>query len=116
VSDYRGGRGRAGGRRIAGPAFYKRGKRAPEKPRWDRPSSANPHPFTVEQILEVWCLVCLAPPGQWCRREMSEFRSLRDRVLAAQGTPRSHMERLWLRQGHDPAGPPPCRKSAAGTR
>lgn len=71
----------------------------------DQPSPADLHPVTVEQILEMWCLVCLAPPGSGRLRKTSEFCGLRDRILAVQGTPPSHMERMWLRQGHDPAGP-----------
>lgn len=70
---------------------------------------------TTEQVMEVWCLVCQAPPGQFCDRSRDWTPSTPDELAkAAAGTPPSHIERLWLRQGHDPAGLPPRRRGRRG--
>lgn len=63
----------------------------------------------IEDILEVRCPVCLVPPTAFCRRAVREFRASTDKALAAAGTPPSHIERLWLRQGHGPADFPALR-------
>ena len=45
--------------------------------------------ITAEQILEVECPVCKVPPGTKC-----------DRSKKRAG--KSHVERMWIRQGHKP--------------
>ena len=58
--------------------------------------------FRTEQILEVACPKCAAVPGRFCDRK-GERLSAGGRRLRAEGSPPSHQERMWLRQGHDPA-------------
>lgn len=60
---------------------------------------------TAEQILEVDCLKCGALAGRWCDRsgDRGYLSTARGRRMAAEGTPASHQERKWTRQGHDPA-------------
>jgi len=55
--------------------------------------------FKCEQILEVGCPKCGARPHQWCDRG-TEKLSRRGQALAKAGTPPSHQERMWTRQGH----------------
>lgn len=55
--------------------------------------------FRTEQILEVACPVCAAAPGRFCDRKGDRL-SRQGKALAASGTPPSHTERMWLRQGH----------------
>jgi hypothetical protein len=54
----------------------------------------------VEQILEVHCPKCGARPHQWCDRAGDRL-SKRGKALAGAGTPPSHTERMWKRQGHE---------------
>lgn len=56
--------------------------------------------FKTEQILEVSCPKCGAGHGQWCDRSRDRLKR-RGAALRAQGTPPSHQERMWARQGHD---------------
>jgi hypothetical protein len=49
-------------------------------------------------MLDVACPRCGAPPGQWCDRSDWHPVSPHDLALLAAGTPRSHVQRLWLRQ------------------
>ena len=58
--------------------------------------------FRTEEILDVACPRCGAAPGKFCDRK-GERLSAGGRRLRAEGTPPSHQERMWLRQGHDPA-------------
>jgi hypothetical protein len=46
--------------------------------------------YKTEEIMEVGCPKCGARPHEFCARRGSTL------------TPRSHQERMWLRQGHDP--------------
>ncbi len=55
--------------------------------------------YKVEQILEVRCPECGAKPHQWCDRSGDKL-SRRGRALERAGTPPSHQQRMWLRQGH----------------
>lgn len=57
--------------------------------------------FKTEQILEVSCPKCGAAPQKWCDRA-GEKLSRAGAALRRAGTPPSHQERMWLRQGHDP--------------
>ena len=52
-----------------------------------------------EQILEVGCPKCGAKPHAWCDRS-SERLSKHGQALRKAGTPPSHQERMWVRQGH----------------
>ena len=54
-----------------------------------------------EQILEVGCPKCGAKPHQWCVRDGDKL-SKQGRQLLKAGTPPSHQERMWTRQGHAP--------------
>jgi hypothetical protein len=56
--------------------------------------------FRTEEILEVECPKCGALPHKWCNRE-GEKLGRRARAMLKAGTPPSHQERMWLRQGHD---------------
>jgi hypothetical protein len=58
--------------------------------------------YRAEQILEVGCPRCGRPAGQFCNRDFDKL-SRHGRELRAAGTPPSHQERMWLRQGHDPS-------------
>lgn len=55
--------------------------------------------FKTEQILEVSCPKCGAAPHAWCDRTGDKL-SKRGAALARAGTPPSHQERMWVRQGH----------------
>lgn len=55
--------------------------------------------FRTEQILEIECPECGAKPGRFCDRK-GDWLSREGRRLLAEGTPPSHTERMWLRQGH----------------
>lgn len=55
--------------------------------------------FRAEQILEVPCPKCGAGAHQFCNRRRDKL-SRQGKALAAAGTPPSHQERMWLRQGH----------------
>ena len=55
--------------------------------------------YKTEQILEVGCPRCDARPHQWCDRDGDKL-SKQGTVKAKAGTPPSHQERLWTRQGH----------------
>lgn len=55
--------------------------------------------FRAEEILEVACPKCGVAPGRFCNRRGDKL-SKQGKVLAASGTPPSHQERMWLRQGH----------------
>ncbi len=57
--------------------------------------------FKCEQILEVGCPKCSAPPHKWCDRDGDKL-SKQGRALLKAGTPPSHQERMWTRQGHAP--------------
>jgi hypothetical protein len=59
----------------------------------------------VEEILEIACPVCAAPPGRFCDRSDWFPRSAAGKALKAAGTPPSHAERMWShpKQGHGPA-------------
>ena len=65
-----------------------------------------------EQILEVACPVCGAAQMAWCDRsgDRGYLSTARGRRMAAEGTPASHQERKWIRQGHDPAEFPVLRE------
>ena len=52
-----------------------------------------------EQILEVGCPKCGAKPHAWCDRA-GERLSKHGQALRKAGTPPSHQERMWVRQGH----------------
>jgi len=65
---------------------------APDSPHW-------PSRFKTEQLLEVRCPKCGALPGKWCDRD-GEQLSKQGHALLKAGTPPSHQERLWTRQGH----------------
>ena len=52
-----------------------------------------------EEILEVGCPDCGAKPGQWCDRTGDKL-SRQGQQLAKAGTPPSHQDRMWIRQGH----------------
>ena len=56
--------------------------------------------FKTEEILEVHCPKCHAKPQEWCDRD-GEKLGRRARAMARAGTPPSHQERMWLRQGHE---------------
>jgi endogenous inhibitor of DNA gyrase (YacG/DUF329 family) len=56
--------------------------------------------YRIEQLLEVSCPKCGARPQDWCDRTDGEL-SQRGRELLRAGTPPSHQERMWARQGHD---------------
>ena len=55
--------------------------------------------YKTEQILEVGCPKCGAAPHKWCVRD-GEKLSRRGQSLTKAGTPPSHQERMWIRQGH----------------
>ena len=55
--------------------------------------------FKCEQILEVGCPRCGAKPHKWCDRNGDRL-SKHGRALLKAGTPPSHQERMWTRQGH----------------
>ena len=55
--------------------------------------------FKCEQILEVGCPRCGAKPHAWCDRAADKL-SKRGHQLLKAGTPPSHQERMWTRQGH----------------
>ena len=55
--------------------------------------------YKTEQLLEVRCPKCGAGPQKWCDRTADEL-SKHGRALLKAGTPPSHQERLWTRQGH----------------
>jgi hypothetical protein len=55
--------------------------------------------YKTEQILEVDCPRCGARPHKWCDRAGDKLSKLGQRLLKA-GTPPSHQERMWTRQGH----------------
>jgi hypothetical protein len=55
--------------------------------------------FKAEEILEVGCPKCGAKPHQWCDRAADKL-SKRGQELRKAGTPPSHTERMWIRQGH----------------
>ena len=55
--------------------------------------------YKTEQLLEVGCPKCGAKPGQWCDRAADKL-SKRGTQLRKAGTPPSHQERMWVRQGH----------------
>lgn len=57
--------------------------------------------FKCEQILEVGCPKCGALPHKWCDRSADKLSGEGRRLLKA-GTPPSHQERMWTRQGHAP--------------
>ena len=57
--------------------------------------------YKTEQILEVGCPKCSAPPHKWCDRDGDKL-SKHGRALLKAGTPPSHQERMWTRQGHAP--------------
>ena len=52
-----------------------------------------------EEILEVGCPKCGAKPHAWCDRA-GEKLSKQGQQLTKAGTPPSHQERMWVRQGH----------------
>ena len=100
---------------------------APNSPHW-------PSRFKTEQLLEVGCPKCDASPGRWCNRAGDKL-SKQGMALLKAGTPPSHQERMWTRQGHalhefpallakqrpglwdegmTPAGKPPSRPAARG--
>ena len=56
--------------------------------------------YRIEQLLEVSCPKCGARPRDWCDRTDGELTQ-RGRELLKAGTPPSHQERMWARQGHD---------------
>lgn len=58
--------------------------------------------FRTEEILEVHCPKCGARPHDFCNRDQDRLSAV-GRSLRSRGTPPSHTERLWLRQGHDPS-------------
>jgi len=55
--------------------------------------------FKCEQILEVACPKCGAASHKWCDRA-GEKLSKHGQALRKAGTPPSHQERMWSRQGH----------------
>jgi hypothetical protein len=55
--------------------------------------------YKVEQLTEVSCPKCGARPGEWCDRG-GERLSKHGQSLRKAGTPPSHQERMWTRQGH----------------
>jgi len=55
--------------------------------------------YKTEEILEVGCPRCGVLPGQFCDRDGERLRG-RAAELRSQGTPPSHQERMWIRQGH----------------
>ena len=55
--------------------------------------------YKCEQILEVGCPRCGAPPHKWCNRDGDNL-SKHGMALLKAGTPPSHQERMWTRQGH----------------
>lgn len=55
--------------------------------------------FKCEQLLEVGCPRCGAKPHAWCDRGGDKL-SKRGHQLLKAGTPPSHQERMWTRQGH----------------
>ena len=55
----------------------------------------------TEQILEVSCPKCGAKPHEWCDRAGDRLTP-RGQALRKEGTPPSHEERMWSRQGHEP--------------
>jgi hypothetical protein len=67
---------------------------APDSPHW-------PSRFKTEQLLEVGCPKCDASPGRWCNRAGDKL-SKQGMALLKAGTPPSHQERMWTRQGHAP--------------
>jgi hypothetical protein len=64
--------------------------------------------YKTEEILEVVCPSCGAAAHCWCDRSADRLTGA-GRRLRAQGTPPSHTERMWLRQGHDPVEFPALR-------
>jgi hypothetical protein len=56
--------------------------------------------YKTEQILQVECPKCHAGPQEWCDRSADKL-SRRGKALRNAGTPPSHQERMWSRQGHD---------------
>jgi hypothetical protein len=60
-----------------------------------------PGRYKCEQILEVACPKCGARPHQWCDRT-GEKLTRRGTEQRNAGTPPSHTERMWSRQGHEP--------------
>jgi len=52
-----------------------------------------------EEILEVSCPKCGAKPHAWCDRTGDKLNKHGQALLKA-GTPPSHQERMWIRQGH----------------
>lgn len=57
----------------------------------------------TEDILQFTCPVCAAQPMQFCDRSDWHPRSSSDQALKAAGTPRSHQQRKWLAQNHNPS-------------
>ena len=57
--------------------------------------------YKTEQILEVGCPKCGAKPHAWCDRAGDKL-SKHGQALLRAGTPPSHQERMWVRQGHAP--------------
>ena len=57
-----------------------------------------------EEILEVECPKCGAPPMAWCDRrgDAGYRRTAHGMRMIAEGTPDSHQVRKWARQGHGP--------------
>ena len=55
--------------------------------------------YNTEQILEMGCPKCGALPQKWCDRA-DERLSKHGQALRKAGTPPSHQERMWVRQGH----------------
>lgn len=58
-----------------------------------------PGRFKCEEILAVGCPKCGALPHKWCDRAGDKL-SKQGLALLKAGTPPSHQERMWMRQGH----------------
>jgi endogenous inhibitor of DNA gyrase (YacG/DUF329 family) len=56
--------------------------------------------YKFEEILGVECPKCGAKPQEWCDRSGDKL-GRRARAMLRAGTPPSHQERMWSRQGHD---------------
>ena len=65
----------------------------------DETDAAWQQRYKCEQILEVGCPRCGAKPHKWCDRAGDKLSKFGQRLLKA-GTPPSHQERMWVRQGH----------------